>query len=139
MFGEDLSNEQVKIWHTVETFDGAAPVVLRTMKLVNALDHVARAILQISVRRKLANPVHRVYYYFTGRSVSFSSIERKVDESCQILRDFVGDYIKKRRRGEKRSSVQNSADLLSLFFESPDIFTDDFIIDEIMDFFVAGA
>lgn len=35
--------------------------------------------------------------------------------------------------------MQNSADLLSLFFESPEIFTDEFIIDEIMDFFDSAA
>ena len=139
MFGDDVSNEEVKLWHTVDTFDGTEPVVLKTVKFVNALDHVARSLLQISIRRKLGNPVHRVIYATTGRSVSFSSIERKVDENCLMLRAFVGDYIKKRRQGEKRSTVQNSADLLSLFFETPDVFTDDFIIDEIMDFFLAGA
>ena len=60
-------------------------------------------------------------------------------ENCLILRKFVAEYITKRKQGVKRSTVQNSADLLSLFFESPDIFTDEFIIDEIMDFFLAGA
>ena len=35
--------------------------------------------------------------------------------------------------------MQNSADLLSLFFESPEIFTDEFIIDELADFFLAGS
>ena len=35
--------------------------------------------------------------------------------------------------------MQNSADLLSLFLESPDVFTDEFIIDELIDFFLAAS
>jgi len=30
-------------------------------------------------------------------------------------------------------------DLLSLFFSRPDVFTEDFIIDELLDFFMAGS
>ena len=48
------------------------------------------------------------------------------------------DYIHKRRSGQRQSTVK-SADLLSLFFESPEIFTDEDMIDEIMDFFAAGS
>ena len=29
--------------------------------------------------------------------------------------------------------------MLSLFLESPEVFTDDFMVDEIMDFFFAGT
>jgi len=35
--------------------------------------------------------------------------------------------------------VQKSADLLSLFLESPDVFTKEFIIDELCDFFLAAS
>lgn len=44
-----------------------------------------------------------------------------------------------RRSGELKSQVEDDADLLSLFFKNPDIFTDDFIIDELMDFFLAAS
>ena len=33
----------------------------------------------------------------------------------------------------------NKADLLTLFFDNPDVFTDEFIIDELMDFFLAAT
>ena len=35
--------------------------------------------------------------------------------------------------------TMKNADLLSLFFESPDIFTDVFIVDELLDFFAAAT
>ena len=47
-------------------------------------------------------------------------------------------YVQKRKSGEVKSQVDNT-DLLSLFLKSPDIFTDDFIVDELLDFFLAGV
>lgn len=44
-----------------------------------------------------------------------------------------------RRSGKKTSTVTQKSDLISLFFESPDVFTDDFIVDELMDFFAAAT
>ena len=35
--------------------------------------------------------------------------------------------------------MEGKADLLSLFLESPDVFTDDDIIDELLDFLLAGT
>ena len=35
--------------------------------------------------------------------------------------------------------MKQGADMLSLFLESPDIFTDEFIVDEMLDFFVAAS
>ena len=35
--------------------------------------------------------------------------------------------------------MKDGTDLLSMFLRSPDVFTDDFIIDELMDFFLAGT
>lgn len=44
-----------------------------------------------------------------------------------------------RRSGKRTSTVTHKSDLLSLFFESPDVFTDEFIVDELMDFFAAAT
>ena len=44
-----------------------------------------------------------------------------------------------RQENSKKSYVQNSVDLLSLFFESPEIFTVESIIDELADFFLAAS
>ena len=43
-----------------------------------------------------------------------------------------------RKSGQVKSSVKD-VDMLSLFLESPKIFTDNFIVDELMDFFFAGT
>lgn len=40
--------------------------------------------------------------------------------------------------GETKSQVSDT-DLMSLFLKRPDVFTEDFIIDEMMDFFLAGT
>ena len=45
----------------------------------------------------------------------------------------------KRKRGEIKSSVTHGADMLSLFFERPDVFTDEVIVDEVIDFFGAAS
>ena len=52
---------------------------------------------------------------------------------------MVADYVRKRKTGEKKSQVADGVDLLSLFQSNPDVFTEDLIIDEILDFFTAGT
>ena len=55
------------------------------------------------------------------------------------LRNWINDYVQKRKRGENKSKVGNNSDLLSLFLDKPDVFTDEFIVDELLDFFLAGV
>ena len=52
---------------------------------------------------------------------------------------MIAKYVRKRVSGEKKSALGNKSDLLSLFLESPEIFTEEFIIDELVDFLVAGT
>lgn len=112
---------------------------LTQMTFGEALTEVGNQILTISLKLKVSNPVYAAIYARTGVSVSFRKVERLIDENCRILRSLVADYVSRRKSGEKKSTVQNSADLLSLFFESADVFTDETIIDELMDFFLAAA
>lgn len=49
------------------------------------------------------------------------------------IRNSIRDYIQKRKNGEERN------DLLSLFLKSPDVFDEDLIIDEILDFYGTGV
>lgn len=35
--------------------------------------------------------------------------------------------------------MKQDVDMLSLFFQSPEIFTDEFIVDELLDFFLAAT
>jgi len=48
------------------------------------------------------------------------------------------DYVIERKEGKVKSQI-HGVDMLSLFMESPDIFTDEFIVNELMDFFFAGT
>ena len=55
------------------------------------------------------------------------------------MRETIQDFINRRRAGERQSKVVGDADLLSLFMANPKEFSDEVIVDELMDFFVAGA
>ena len=58
-------------------------------------------------------------------------------ENCKKIRQFCADYVVKRQKGEVKSQV-NNVDMLSLFMETPEVFTNEFIVDELMDFFFVG-
>ena len=62
-----------------------------------------------------------------------------VDANCETLKTFIRDYIKKRVSGEVKSAVGGDADLLTLFLENSEVFTDDVIIDEMIDFQMAAV
>ena len=64
---------------------------------------------------------------------------RTTSANAQKVRAVVNDYVRKRKSGEKKSQVIGEADLLSLFLQSPDVFDDEQIVDEILSFFVAGT
>ena len=85
------------------------------------------------------NPIWQFLYSKTGKCFSFSSFEKVNDENCRILRDKIRDYVRKRVSGECKSDLGNESDVLSLMLQSPDIFTEEDIIDELLDFLVAGT
>ena len=70
--------------------------------------------------------------------MEFTRYEREVEQNCLRLRSFIRDYIRARQSG-KRTGKSKEVDLLTLFFSSPEVFTEDFIIDELIDFFVAAT
>ena len=47
--------------------------------------------------------------------------------------------MQKRKSGEIKSQVKDGVDLLSLFLQNSEVFTDDLIIDEMVDFFIAAV
>jgi cytochrome P450 len=55
-----------------------------------------------------------------------------------VLREHIGKYIRARKSGERKTKVQGESDILTLLLQSPDIFTEEHIIDEVIDFFTAG-
>ena len=49
------------------------------------------------------------------------------------------NYVRDRKLGKRKSKAFNKSDILSAFLEQPDIFSDEFIVDETMDLFFAGS
>jgi cytochrome P450 len=62
-----------------------------------------------------------------------------VDRNCDRVRAVILKYIQDRKSGKRKSKFEGGVDVLSLFFENPEIFTDEFIVDELCDFFVAAS
>ena len=48
-------------------------------------------------------------------------------------------YVQERKSGKRKSQVADGVDLLSLFLQNPDVFTDEVIVDELRDFFGAAT
>ena len=65
--------------------------------------------------------------------------EKIILQNCLRIRAVINDYVQKRKSGERKSLVAEGADLLSLFLSDREIFTDEVIVDEILDFFSAGT
>lgn len=108
------------------------------MKFADAIDETFNQMVQ-GAKFKMINPFYLPFYRKTGKSLSMTKLERVCDENCQRLRKFVSEYVMKRKQGELRSKVRENSDLLSLFFEKPEVFTDEFIVDELFDFFIAAT
>ena len=56
-----------------------------------------------------------------------------------IMRDWIKKYIMERREGKRRSTLTDNTDILSLMLSRPDVFTDDFIADELLGLFGAAV
>ena len=83
------------------------------------------------------NPANLLYPY-TGMQFCLTSRERICRDNCLALRQKLFEYVDDRISGKNKSKIGNGHDLLTLFLENPEIFTRDFIVDELLDFFVAA-
>jgi len=92
-----------------------------------------------TVSTRLPNPLWKLLLALTGKCYGFTQMEKLSDSNCIELRKVIRIYVQKRISGESKSAVSNNSDMLSLFLQSPDVFTEDVIIDELMDFLVAGT
>ena len=93
----------------------------------------------ITVGTRLPNPLWKALLALTGKNYGFTKMEKLSDYNCIDLRKVIRSYVHKRISGEAKSAVSDNSDMLSLFLQSPDVFTEDVIIDELMDFLVAGT
>ena len=62
-----------------------------------------------------------------------------VRDNCRNARTWIMEYIDKRKSGQRKSSVGGKNDILSLMLEQSDVFTDEFMIDELLGFFGAAT
>ena len=86
---------------------------------------------------KTLNPLYRAARKLTGIKL-YTKYQQTVAENGRRQRAAIMAYVQQRKRGERKSKVEG-ADLLSLFLANPDVFTDEFIVDELRDFFGAAV
>ena len=55
------------------------------------------------------------------------------------MREKIRDYVRKRVSGEVKSDLGGDSDVLSLLLSNRDVFGEEDIIDELIDFLVAGT
>ena len=80
-----------------------------------------------------------MYTTLTNKQVSLTPFARTIKGNADTVRNFINDFVQKRKQKKIESKVGGESDLLSLFFKNPEVFTDDFIIDELIDFMGAGT
>lgn len=61
------------------------------------------------------------------------------DTNSAVVREVCRQYIQKRRSGEVKSELNDDSDVLTLMLKTPEVFSDEDIIDELIDFMVAGT
>ena len=108
------------------------------VNISEALHEINEQIIGGFVMKQL-HPVGFMYFLFSGKKYvpSLTSYTKTTKENCKRIRNFINSYVLKRKSGEIKSQVK--VDLLSIFLNAPDIFTDELIVDELMDFFLAGV
>ena len=110
----------------------------KPMNIVDVVHTMSAQLGTAAMYRKL-NPIGAMYYALTRKTVNLTKFTKAVANNCRVTRDFLRSLIQQRKSEQMKSEVGGNADLLSLFLSSPDIFTDDDIIDELVDFLLAGT
>ena len=133
IFGEDINHLTMPV--IVRTNDGS-----ETIRQMGVCDAFETAFDQnmMTLSTKFSNPLWKLLYNLTGRSYAFTAQERLANANCATLRAHIRNYVQKRMSGQEKSKVGNNSDILSLFLESPEVFTEDVIVDELLDF-LSGA
>ena len=88
---------------------------------------------------RMSNPLWHLLYNLTGKCYGFNKHEKTADLNSTKVRAMILDYVRKRQSGEKKSKLANRSDLLSLLIDSPEVFNEEGIVDELIDFLIAGT
>ena len=137
-FGEDINDDKFDI--LVRETKSGDQFVEKKVSIREALHEINDQIMGGSME-KMMHPIGILVYIFSGKAwlPSFSNRAKVCRDNCYRIRAVLTAYVQKRKRGEVKSHLENGSDLLTVFLKSPDIFTDDFIVDELLDFFLAGV
>ena len=87
---------------------------------------------------KNCSPLYQAARKLTGKR-TFTKYQKIVAGNGRRQREAILDYVQKRKRGENKSAVEGEADLLTLFLQNSDVFSDQLIVDELRDFFIAAV
>jgi cytochrome P450 len=134
-FGEDISDEKFEIMKCKER--NSLEFYKKECSIREALSEVIIQNLEIWMR-KATHPINIAWKY-TGKVYNISEADGIVDANNKTIRSFVMAYVQDRKSGKRKSAIEGKVDLLTMFFENPEIFTDDLIVDELLDFFIAAA
>ena len=134
-FGEDLSEDMIQLM--VRTDEKPWEMQHGELTFTEALYEMGKQ-MGLMWSSKMQLPLNW-FWSITGRVLTFSAYQRTVERNCQIVRDHVMAYVQARKSGLRKSQVADGADILSVFFANPEVFTDEFIVDELLDFFIAAA
>ena len=132
-FGENILDQKIELEVNV-----GKKYLKKPMNIIDVIHTLALQLGQAALYRKI-NPIGVFYTLITKKPIALTRFTKSIENNCKITRKFLRDIIAKRKNNEIESKVEGKADLLSLFLESPDVFTDDDIIDELLDFLLAGT
>ena len=89
---------------------------LKTVHVGTAITEVIDLVV-IASNFKSLNPIYKKARKLTGIK-DFTEFQRKLTYSQKVIRNFVGDYVMKRKNGEIKSQVPEGVDLLSFFLQN---------------------
>ena len=124
-FGEELTDYKFEMDFMI---DRAASKFEK--RSVNIKDALKNCFIQLNkfIETRMENPISLVALSMFGKELDLHHSVPTIRENCRKLRAHIGAYVLDRKAGKNQSQVQN-VDMLSLFLESPEIFTQDVIID----------
>ena len=125
--------EQIQLWVKEEKSER---FVLKSVPFWEAIDIIFNQIVA-TFPDKHKNVLHEPVYRLTGYSMALTAMERHANANSDRLRDFMRQKVQQRKRSTQK--LTKSCDLLSIFLEEPDVFTEDVILDELADFMTAGT
>lgn len=134
-FGESLAGEKLEVDYLLDK--DTRKTEKRTLGIRDALTNTF-TLVEMSTLARFEDPISMIAFFTFDISLDRHPFCQLARANATIVRNYMQEYITKRKEGKVKSTVKD-VDMLSLFLESPDIFTDEFIIDELMDFFLAGT